>query len=261
MKSAKEIKEAVKQKYGSIARQKSSCCGETSSCCNSGTTRLTTGYDGLEMEALPEEADLGLGCGFPTRSAGFQEGQTVVDLGSGAGVDCFLAAKAVGPTGKVIGIDMTTEMIEKARTNAKSKNYANVEFRLGELESLPVEDDSVDVVISNCVLNLVPDKEKAFAEIFRILKPNGYFVISDVVYVGEMPKQIQEKLELWTGCLAGALPEDKYLQMMRKVGFQSLQILSETKYDQYATDSFWGKSITLKGMKIDNSNSFGDYEG
>ena len=260
MKSSKEIKKAVKEKYGSIAQTGSSCCGSGKNCGSSSVIRLTQGYDEDETGVLPEGADLGLGCGFPTRSAKFQKGQTVLDLGSGAGVDCFLAAEAVGREGHVIGVDMTDEMIEKARTNARQKKIKNVEFRLGEIEELPVESESVDVVLSNCVINLVPDKKKAFAEIYRVLKPGGYFVISDIVFEGEMPKEVKEKIELWTGCLAGTLPQEEYLSKIRNAGFQSIKILSETMYDQFATADFHGKSITVQGMKITDKILSGEYE-
>jgi arsenite methyltransferase len=260
MKTANEIKQAVKEKYGEIAQGKSSCCGGPKKYASSSVIRLTQGYDDNEVNVLPEDSDLGLGCGFPTRSAKFETGQTVLDLGSGAGVDCFLAAKAVGPDGKVIGIDMTDEMIEKARANAKQKGFTNVEFRLGEIEDLPVDSDIVDIVISNCVLNLVPDKEKAFSEIYRVLKPGGYFVVSDVVYVGEMPKEIREKMDLWTGCLAGAVQEHEYIEIIQKSGFYPVNILTSTKLDQFATDKFFGQSVTVQGIKPKTETQFGEYE-
>jgi len=244
-----ELKEAVKEKYGSIAKNSSSCCGPTCCCGSNSVTQLTEGYKEEEMAKLPEGADLGLGCGFPTRAAKFEKGQTVLDLGSGAGVDVFLAADAVGPTGKVIGVDMTQPMIDKARENARKKGIQNVEFRLGEIENLPVESNTVDIVISNCVLNLVPDKNKAFAEIFRVLKPKGYFVVSDIVYEGEMPEEIKKQIDLYTGCVAGAVRQDQYLEIIDKTGFKPVRVLSETQYDIMATENFHGKSITVQGIK------------
>jgi SAM-dependent methyltransferase len=170
------------------------------------------------------EADLGLGCGVPTRHAGIEEGDVVLDLGSGAGIDAFIARRSVGEAGRVIGVDMTDAMIARARANAKKLGYGNVEFRLGEIEHLPVEDDAVDVVISNCVLNLVPDKAKAFSETWRVLKPGGHFCVSDIIATGALPDGIRRAAALYVGCVAGAMPETDYLAVIRKVGFSDVRI-------------------------------------
>jgi SAM-dependent methyltransferase len=184
-----------------------------------------------KLDGHVDEADLGLGCGLPTEHAGLGPGQTVVDLGSGAGNDVFIARSVVGETGRVIGIDMTPEMIAKARENAGRRGFTNVEFRLGDIEALPVEDASADVVVSNCVLNLVPDKKRAFAEIFRILKPGGRFCISDIVLKGKLPGKLQEVAELYVGCVAGALENDEYLAIIRKTGFAGIEVKSSKRLD------------------------------
>jgi len=212
----KAIKAIVKQGYGKIAKQGSSCCVPANSCC--GATDLAQdisqkiGYSEEELKAVPEGANLGLGCGNPVALASLREGETVVDLGSGAGFDCFLAANIVGKSGRVIGVDMTPEMIEKAKENAKNGNYKNVEFRLGEIEKLSVADNSTDLVMSNCVINLSPDKGNVFKEAFRVLKPSGRLMISDIVLLRELPKVIKESIEAYIGCLSGAIMKEEYLQ-------------------------------------------------
>jgi arsenite methyltransferase len=199
-----DIKNHVQQRYAAVARDGG--CGCDSACCGDDFTSVTSlvDYGELTLDIVPG-ADLGLGCGIPTQNAKIKAGDTVLDLGSGAGVDVFLAAKAVDKQGKVIGVDMTPEMIAKAWKNALEGGYDNVDFRLGDIEDLPVSSESVDVVISNCVINLVPDKRRVFAEIFRVLKPGGYFTISDMVTYGKVPESIREDMELWAGCISGAL--------------------------------------------------------
>jgi ubiquinone/menaquinone biosynthesis C-methylase UbiE len=188
------------------------------------------GYSDEEMESVPEGANLGLGCGNPLALALLHEGATVLDLGSGAGFDCFLAAKRVGKTGKVIGVDMTPEMLDKARENARRGKYANVEFRLGEIENLPVADASVDMVISNCVINLSPNKPRVFHEAFRVLKPGGQLMISDIVLLKPLPDAIRQSVQAYIGCVAGAEMKPKYLQMITDAGFQEVKVLEENHF-------------------------------
>jgi arsenite methyltransferase len=226
----KDAKEIVKEKYGQIAGQNplsegSSCCGP--SCCGTGADYVMMNDDYANLNGYNPEADLGLGCGIPTEFAGIKTGDTVVDLGSGAGNDCFVARALTGETGRVIGIDMTGPMIEKARGNAEKLGYNNVEFRLGDIEDMPVDSDSTDVVISNCVLNLVPDKGKAFSEIFRILKPGGHLSVSDIVLRGELPEKIREAAEMYAGCVSGAIEIEEYLGLMTKAGLTNLLIQKE----------------------------------
>jgi SAM-dependent methyltransferase len=180
------------------------------------------------LQAIPAEADLGLGCGNPTALAGLQAGETVLDLGSGGGIDCFLAARRVGPAGRVIGVDMTAEMIDRARAAARQGSFQNVEFRLGEIENLPVADASVDAVISNCVINLSPDKGRVFRESFRALKAGGRLLVSDIVLTGELPAGAREDVELWAGCVSGALPEQEYLSLIREAGFSEVSVVGRT---------------------------------
>ncbi|MDH5386776.1 MAG: arsenite methyltransferase [Candidatus Aminicenantes bacterium] len=229
-----EIKEAVREGYAKIAQQDDSCCVPVNSCCGSADLAQDVskkiGYTEEELKAVPEGANLGLGCGNPVALASLTEGQTVLDLGSGAGFDCFLAANKVGRKGKVIGVDMTPEMIEKARENARKGNYSNVEFRLGEIENLPVADNSVDLVISNCVINLSPDKRKAFMEAFRVLKPGGRLMISDIVLLKELPDFIKSSIEAYIGCLSGAIMRDEYIGAVRAAGFQQVRIIDEASF-------------------------------
>jgi arsenite methyltransferase len=228
------IKTIVRERYGKLANENRSCCGPVESCCGS-TDRAqdigkAIGYSEEDLKGVPGGANLGLGCGNPVALATLREGETVLDLGSGAGFDCFLAAKRVGEKGRVIGVDMTAEMIEKARENAKKDNYQNVEFRLGEIEHLPVADNSVDVVISNCVVNLSPDKREVFQEAFRALKPGGRLMISDIVLLEELPESIKDSVEAYVGCIAGAIRRDEYLQAMEAAGFQNVKIMDETSF-------------------------------
>ena len=230
------IHKVVREGYAQIARGESgSCCGPQASCgCGPGVTAEAMskrlGYDERDLKSVPEGANLGLGCGNPLALAGLKKGETVVDLGSGAGFDCFLAAKAVGPTGRVIGVDMTHEMIEKARANAAKGKYRNVEFRLGEIESLPVADNSADAIISNCVINLSPDKPRVFAEAFRILKPGGRLMVSDIVLLKPLPAAIQKSVAAYIGCLSGASLKGDYLKGIRAAGFERVEVQDETSF-------------------------------
>jgi len=230
----KEIKKVVREGYAKIAKQDSSCCGSVTSCC--GSTDLaqdigkSIGYTEEELTSVPEGANLGLGCGNPVALASLKEGETVLDLGSGAGFDCFLAADKVGKKGRVIGVDMTPEMIEKARENARKGNYGNVEFRLGEIENLPVADNSVDAAISNCVINLAPDKRRVFTESFRVLKPGGRLMISDIVLLKELPDFIKNSIEAYIGCLSGAMMRDEYMEAIKAAGFQEVRIIEATSF-------------------------------
>lgn len=230
----KEIKKMVKQGYSEVARTESSCCSTKSPCCSlSGVAEKISkniGYSEKELDEIPEGANLGLGCGNPTALASLKLGETVLDLGSGAGFDCFLAASRVGKEGKVIGVDMTPEMIEKARENASNGGYTNVEFKLGDIEEIPIADASIDVVISNCVINLVPSKDKVFREIFRILKNGGRFIISDMVLLENIPDKIKESAGAYIGCISGAILKKDYLDTIKNSGFEDVEIMEETNY-------------------------------
>jgi ubiquinone/menaquinone biosynthesis C-methylase UbiE len=229
MQDSNELKEIVKEKYGEIAKKSQTGCG-----CGCGTknnkvvdyTIMKDEYTNLD--GYVAEADLGLGCGLPTEYANIKEGDTVVDLGSGAGNDVFVARAIVGGNGKVIGIDMTEEMIAKANLNRDKLGFTNVEFKLGDIEDMPVENDTADVVVSNCVLNLVPDKKKAFAEIYRILKHGGHFSVSDIVIKGELPERIKKSAEMYAGCVAGAVQQDEYLSIINLSGFKNV-VIQKTK--------------------------------
>jgi SAM-dependent methyltransferase len=229
----KKIKKKVRESYAEIAKQGSCCCSPTNEpCCGSEaqTASREIGYSDKEMESVPEGANLGLGCGNPIALASLKKGEIVLDLGSGAGFDSFLSAQKVGKSGKVIGIDMTPEMIEKARENARKAKYSNVEFRLGEIEHLPVEDNSVDIVISNCVINLSPDKEKVFREAYRALKPGGRLMVSDIVLLKDLPEAIKQSSKAYVGCIAGAVLKKDYLQAARDAGFKDLKIVDEVSF-------------------------------
>jgi len=229
-----DTKKVVREGYAKIAKQDSSCCAPVNSCCESTDLAQdigkSIGYTEEELKAVPEGANLGLGCGNPVALASLREGEIVLDLGSGAGVDCFLAADKVGKDGRVIGVDMTPEMIEKARENARKGNYGNVEFRLGEIENLPAADNSVDVVISNCVINLAPDKSRVFTEAFRVLKPGGRLMISDMVLLKELPDFIKDSIEAYIGCLSGAIMRNEYIDTIKAAGFQEVRIIDETSF-------------------------------
>ena len=229
-----EKKKVVREGYAKIAKQGSSCYPPLHSCC--GTADVTwdisrkIGYSDEELQSVPDGANLGLGCGNPIALASLKEGEAVLDLGSGAGFDCFLAANRVGKNGRVIGVDMTPDMIEKARWNAKKGNYENVEFRLGELENLPVADNAVDAIISNCVINLVPDKRRVFNEAFRVLKHGGRLMVSDIVLLKELPDFVKNSDKAYIGCLSGAIMKDEYLNALKAAGFQEVRIVDETSF-------------------------------
>jgi len=219
----KKTKKIVRQAYGKIAQGEKGCeCGT----CGTDVKDFakSVGYSEEELKVIPDEANLALSCGNPTTLASLKEGETVLDLGAGAGFDCFLAASKVGANGKVIGVDMTPEMIEKARDNAKKTGVKNVEFRLGEIENLPVGDNSVDVVISNCVINLSADKPKAFQEVYRVLKPSGRIAISDIALLKELPEKIQESIEAYVGCIGGAILVEDYRKTVEKSGLKDVRI-------------------------------------
>lgn len=230
--TAQEVKKVVRERYARAATTGSSCCEPT--CCGDDTATTATevsraiGYSETDLADIPEEANLGLGCGNPTAIASLQPGQTVLDLGSGAGIDCFLAAKQVGPEGKVLGVDMTPEMLERARSNAEKGGYSNVEFRLGEIEALPVADASVDVIISNCVLNLSADKGRVLREAYRVLRPGGRMVVSDLVFDIAVPAVLKGNLDAVAGCLPTF--RDAYLAEYREAGFENVRIVDESPY-------------------------------
>lgn len=223
----------VREGYAKIAVNQSSCCDSSTSCEDS----RKMGYSEEDLETVPEGANMGLGCGNPVALTSLEEGEIVVDLGSGGGFDCFLAAKKVGQRGKVIGVDMTAEMIDKARENARKGKYTNVEFRLGEIENLPVADNTADVVISNCVINLTPNKEKAFQEAFRVLKSGGRLMISDLVLLKELPETMKKEMDS-TNCVTGAILKDKYIEAIKTVGFKNVKIAQEKQYcsEDFASD-------------------------
>lgn len=221
-----ELKQIVKEKYGKIALEnnsENSCCS-SSSCCGPGLDYTVFSENYNNIEGYNPEADLSLGCGIPTDYAGIKQGDHVLDLGSGAGNDCFVAGAIVGEAGKVTGLDMTEQMVSKARGNCARFNYSNVEFVVGDIESMPFDDNLFDVVISNCVLNLVPDKLKAFREIFRVLKPGGHFCVSDIVIKGNLPGKIQKDAEMYVGCVSGASEMNEYLMIVERTGFKNINI-------------------------------------
>ena len=230
--TSEQLKQLVKEKYSQIADQskdqnESSCCGATCGCATIDYTIMADDYTSLQ--GYNKDADLGLGCGLPTEHALIEEGDIVVDLGSGAGNDAFVARSIVGEKGKVIGVDFTDKMIEKARINAEKLNYHNVEFRLGDIEKMPLSANVADVVVSNCVLNLVPNKEKAFAETFRILKPGGHFSVSDIVLSGNLPVGLQKAAEMYAGCVSGAIQKNDYLSIIKETGFINIKIQKEKR--------------------------------
>lgn len=229
---SKDLKLIVKEKYSQIARQSvtgsdSSCCGETDCCSETDYSVFSESYH--QLKGYNPGADLGLGCGLPTEYAGIKTGDSVLDLGSGAGNDCFVIRAIVGATGKVTGLDFTDEMLHKARKNAAGMEYENVVFVKGDIEEMPLPDNEFDVVVSNCVLNLVPDKNRAFSEIMRILKPHGHFCVSDVVTRGNLPKNLHKDAEMYAGCVSGAMEKDKYLKIIKVQGFTDMTLHKERK--------------------------------
>jgi ubiquinone/menaquinone biosynthesis C-methylase UbiE len=248
-----EIRKAVREGYGARARGEGGCCEPTvSSCCGGGggvdpatLTSVMVGYEPEELETLPRGANLGLGCGNPVSLADLEEGHTVLDLGSGPGIDCFLAADRVGPKGHVIGVDMTPDMLKLARQNAADGGYENVEFREGVIEDMPVDDGTVDVIISNCVINLSPDKAQVFREAFRVLRPGGRIMVSDIVLNGELPEKVKEDIYEYVSCVAGASQKEDYLQYIRDAGFEQVEIVDEATYSGYPVVS----SVKVRAIK------------
>jgi len=260
------LKTQVREKYGEIANQASEKKGCGCGCSSSSVEFSMIGDEYNKVDGYVADADLGLGCGIPTDLAGIEEGQTVLDLGSGAGLDVFVARKIVGDKGRVIGVDMTPEMIEKAKQNADKHGFTNTEFILGDIEALPVESGSVDVIISNCVLNLVPDKQKAFAEMYRVLKPGGHFTVSDIVVSGgDLPEAIQKAAEMYVGCVSGAMQQDEYMDVIRKANFQNVatlqqrtipipqeeleKFLSHEEVEAFQSSDTKVLSVTVKGVR------------
>ncbi len=249
----KEIKEFIKERYSKIASQEEkSCCS-----CSCGPDLVieqakSAGYTTEDLKSIPEDAVFGLGCGNPTALAEIKEGEVVLDLGSGGGIDVFLAANKVGETGKVIGVDMTEEMVATATKNAKEGKYENVEFKLGEIENLPIDDNSIDVIISNCVINLTPDKLAAYKEAFRVLKLGGRILVSDIVTEGELPEEIRRSFQAWSECVAGALEKQEYLDTIKKAGFNDVEIIEQHYFTESGMDErLIGKitSIQVKASK------------
>jgi len=258
-KNGKELKEIVKDKYGKIAlkeikAEEIACCG-TDSCCTIDYTVFADDYS--QLQGYNPDADLNLGCGLPTEFAQIMPGQTVLDLGSGAGNDCFVARELTGESGRVIGVDMTIEMIQKAKENANRRGFENIEFILGDIENLPLENSHVDVVISNCVLNLVPDKEKAFLETYRVLKSGGHFSVSDVVVLGELPEQLREQAELYAGCISGAIQKEVYLKIITDTGFTDVQVQKEKKIQ--LPDELLNQFLNEEQVMLFKKGDFGIY--
>jgi ubiquinone/menaquinone biosynthesis C-methylase UbiE len=256
MQTSEELKNVVKEKYGEIAvsSPQSGCCGTTSSCCgdSSNVEFVMIGDEYKNMDGYFAEADLGLGCGVPTEFAGIKKGDTVVDLGSGAGNDVFVARAIVGDEGKVIGLDMTEEMIERANINKSKLGYKNVEFHLGDIEQMPLENNIADVVVSNCVLNLVPDKQKAFSEIFRILKPGAHFCVSDIVIQGAMSEELKHSAAMYAGCVSGAIEQEEYLKIINEAGFKNVEIKTSKRIT--LPNDLLQKYLTEQGIRDYNEN-------
>jgi arsenite methyltransferase len=245
----KEIKKAVKNRYAKFALDNTSCCPTCSCSEKNDITKHTEaiGYSANELKSIPESAVLGLGCGNPTALAELKKGEIVLDLGSGAGIDVFLAANKVGENGHVIGVDMTEEMIQRAEKIAKGNGYKNVEFRLGEIEELPVKDNTIDVIISNCVINLSLDKLQTFKEAFRVLKPGGRLMVSDLVTEGTLPDDIRKSFDAWGACIAGALEKNEYLETIAKAGFRNVEIVNQNRYTEKEIDTrLVGKITSIK---------------
>ena len=243
-----KVRKTVREGYGKIAKQQQSGCG--CGCGSATNVSEQIGYNKKELASVPEGADLNLGCGNPVALASLQEGETVVDLGSGGGLDCFLAAKKVGEKGKVIGVDMTPEMLDRARANLRKSKHKNVEFRLGEIENLPIADNTADVIISNCVINLSPDKPRVFADAFRVLKPKGRLMISDMVLLKEIPEAIMKNVAAYIGCIAGAEKKNNYINEIKQAGFKDVQIVEETTMPIEALVSEETASQILSELKM-----------
>lgn len=230
----KNVRKMVREGYARIAKKVNQCCAPTHLCCGSPDSAdevsKKLGYTEEELRSVPEDSNLGLGCGNPVALASLKEGDIVLDLGAGTGFDCFLAANKVGKKGKIIGVDMTPEMVEKARENAEKSGADNVEFRLGEIENLPVADNSIDAVFSNCVINLSPDKRRVFDEAYRVLKPGGRLIISDIVLLNELPEEMKNSIEAYVGCVAGAVLKNKYLKAIKEAGFQDVKIMDKISF-------------------------------
>ena len=245
-----EVKSVVRENYARVAKQNGSCC--SSACCGTSKPKEISkriGYTDEDLEAVPSGSNLGLGCGNPTALVSIKPGEIVLDLGSGAGFDCFLASNKVGPEGRVIGVDMTEEMVARARDNASKGGYKNIEFRQGEIENLPVEDSTIDVIISNCVINLVPNKDKAFKEAFRVLKPGGRLMVSDIVLLKKLPDFVKDSIEAYVGCIAGAATKDRYLGAIKSAGFGDVTVIDETVFPlDCMTNDPTGQAI-LKSLK------------
>lgn len=246
-----KIKDYVKKRYGEIAKQECSSC--SSGCCSSSScgpppqyVAWKVGYSPSEIESVPEDSLLGLGCGNPVALASLKEGETVLDLGSGGGIDVFLAAKRVGEHGKVLGVDMTQEMVNRAKATTIEHGYTNVEFRLGEIENLPIEAETVDVIISNCVINLAPDKLKVFKEAYRVLKPDGRLMVSDLVTEGDLPEDVKSSFDAWAGCIAGALEKSDYLNKIAEAGFKKIRIVSKKPYTIDVSSELRGKIVSIQ---------------
>jgi SAM-dependent methyltransferase len=254
-----ETKKIVRKGYAKVAKQGSSCCGPVDPCCGTSDRAADLskkiGYTEEELRTVPEGANLGLGCGNPVAIASLKEGETVLDLGSGPGLDCFLAADKVGKSGKVIGVDMTHEMLERARANAEKGDYSNVEFRLAEIENLPVADNSVDVVISNCVINLSTDKRRVFQETFRVLRPGGRIMVSDVVLTKELPDFLKDSDEGYIGCISGAILRDDYLGILRNVGFREIEPVDQVSIpvDDWISDPFVTSIAEKMELSVDQA--------
>lgn len=246
-----QARRAARKGYAQAARRGASCCPGEGCCSRPGTASERIGYTEEELRSLPPGADLGLGCGNPVSFAHLKRGDVVLDLGSGAGIDCFLAARIVAEEGHVIGVDMTPEMLDRARENARAQGVKNVEFRLGEIENLPAGDATVDVVISNCVINLSPDKGRVFREAYRVLRPGGRLVASDIVLLGELPREVRESEEAYVGCLAGAIPKNDYVALVRSAGFSKVEVLQERPTRSVVTTepSCLVFSLTLRAEK------------
>ena len=242
----KKTKEIVKKRYSEIAKTRGSCCSPSCGCSvDPSEIGKKIGYTEEELRNVPETANMGLGCGNPTALASLKVGETVLDLGSGGGIDVFLAAKKVGPKGKVIGVDMSEAMLERAASNAAKNGYKNVEFRLGEIEKLPVSDGAVDVIISNCVINLSTDKNQVFREAYRVLRPGGRLMVSDLVTEGEIPEKVRRSFDAWAACIGGALEKQEYLQTIKNAGFEEARIVSEASYDIDVSSDLKGKITSV----------------